>query len=286
MAGFTFGAAQIACVPGDVAANLALHRSAIAEARRRGVDLLVFPELSLTDYQAEPDTARLAMSAQAPALGELALASRGLAVVVGFIETNPAGRPFNSCALLQGGRVVHVHRKLNLPTYGSLQEGRHYSPGEGIDLADTRFGRAAILICADTWNPAWPWLAALAGAEVMIVPVASARGAVADDFDSRAGWDVTLRHAAMTYGVPIAMANHCGRRDRLDFWGGSAIYDAFGREVARAGTEAELVVARIDPTDGVRARERLPTIRDADPRRVGAGLDRLLAAPVARRCGS
>jgi predicted amidohydrolase len=278
----TVAAAQPALVPGDVAANLARHLAVVEEARAAGAELLVFPELSLTDYLAAPDPG-LARPADAPELLALARAARGVAVVAGFIEANPGGgKPFNAAALLAEGRVVHVHRKLNLPTYGSLAEGYHYAPGAALDPAPTPLGPTALMICADTWNPALPWLAALAGAEALAVPVASSRGAVAEAFDSRAGWRVNLAHAALTYGLPVVMANHCGRRGPFDFWGGSTILDATGRVVAELGAEPGLAVARIDPADGALARARLPTVRDAAPALMHGLLGRLLAQRSAR----
>ena len=269
-------AAQIGCVPGDVAANIELHLQAIEQARAQGVDLLVFSELSLTDYESRPDTARLARAADCAELRTLAEAGRGMTVVVGFIERGERGRCFNSCAVLDAGQVAHVHRKLNLPTYGGLVEGEHYAAGSSLSLADTPLGRTACLICADGWNPAIPWLAALQGAEAMVLPVASSRGAVCPDFDSRAGWRVNLRHTALTYGVPVIMTNHAGRRGGLDFWGGSTIVDSHGRVVAEAGREPELLVATLDPADAMLARQRLPTVRDAAPRFVLDQLGHLL----------
>lgn len=77
--------------------------------------------------------------------------------------------------------------------------------------------------------------------------------------------EVTLRHVAMTYGMPLAMANHCGRRGALDFWGGSRIFDADGRCLALAGDGPEIIAADIALKDIGAARHRLPTMRDAAP---------------------
>ena len=79
-------AAQIECRPGDIPANLALHLVTIREARDQGVDLLVFPELSLTDYLTAPDLLALARPSTAPELMQLADAAGPVAVGVGFIE--------------------------------------------------------------------------------------------------------------------------------------------------------------------------------------------------------
>jgi len=75
------------------------------------------------------------------------------------------------------------------------------------------------------------------------------------------------------------MANHCGARGGLKFWGSSRILDAFGRELARAGEGPQVIFAEIALDDVRRARDRLPTMRDADPRGVRAELDRFLAEP-------
>ncbi len=266
MTALTVAAAQIACLPGDLQANLASHLAMIETARRRGVDLLVFPELSLTDYLAAPDCAALAMMRDEVTLTLIAKMAGPMTVSVGFIERAQDGRVFNAQALLAGGKVVAVHRKLNLPGYGSLREDEVYSAGDALDTVPLAGGwRVATLICADSWNPSLPWLAALSGANLLLQPVASSLGAVGGGFDNPRGWEINLAHTALTYGLPIVFANHCGDRGDVEFWGGSRILDATGHEQARAGAEPGLVVARIDLADGHAARDTLPTIRDSAP---------------------
>ncbi|WID96642.1 nitrilase-related carbon-nitrogen hydrolase [Bosea vestrisii] len=277
MSSLKVAAAQIACRPGDISANLAIHRAMIERARVAGVDLLVFPELSLTDYLSRPDLVTLGMSADAPELAQLAAMAGPMTVSVGFIERAADGRHFNAQALLANG-AIKIHRKLNLPGYGRLREDAVYARGEALALAQlANRWAAATLICADSWNPALPWLAALSGANLLILPVASSKDAVGGSFDNARGWEINLAHTAMTYGLPTIFANHCGRRGGFDFWGGSRILDATGLEVARAGDEPELIVATLDPADGLAARARLPTSRDSDPdlvrRLLGAHLD-------------
>ena len=172
-------AAQIECRPGDIAANLARHREAIAEARAAGADVLVFPELSLTDYLAAPDVLDLARPVDGAELGALAEAAGPMAVSFGFIEEAPGALFFIAQALVREGRMVQVHRKANLATYGHLEDGKHFGRGSRIDV--TGLGgpwQAATLICADAWNPALPWLAALRGASLLLLPVASSVDAV------------------------------------------------------------------------------------------------------------
>jgi predicted amidohydrolase len=270
-------AAQIECRPADVKANLDAHLAAIQIARSAEVDLVVFPELSLTDYLSEPDVESLARPRDADELQAIADAAGPATVSVGFIERGADGRAYNAQALLSDGACRHVHRKANLPTYGNLIEGKHYAPGRAVDIAAISAGwNCATLICADTWNPALPWLAAVQGAEILILPVASSLDAVGSEFDNPGGWDINLRHTALTYGLPLVMVNHCGRRGGLTFWGGSRILDPFGREVARAGDASELVIADLEKAQVTKARQILPTVRDADPELVHDILTRVL----------
>ena len=270
MSSLKVAVAQIRCEPAGLEANLAAHLDAIAEARGKGAELLLFPELSLTDYLADPDCSALALAPGAEPLARIAGAADGIAVSAGFIERDGQGRFFNSQGLFRDRKLLAVHRKLNLPGYGALREDRVYARGCRLDLAEPAPDwRAATLICADAWNPALPWLAALSGASLILLPAASALGAVGNGFDNPRGWEINLAHSAMTYGLPILFANHCGARGGAEFWGGSRILDASGAELVRAGAAPEVIIAELSLTEGETARRILPTARDSDPVLVG-----------------
>lgn len=278
MSSLKVAVAQIRCEPADLSANLAAHLDAIGKARGEGVELLLFPELSLTDYLAAPDCETLALRQDADLLAHLAEAADGITVSAGFIERGEQGRFFNSQSLFRDGKLLAVHRKLNLPGYGALREDRVYVRGSDLASAELPSGwRAATLICADAWNPALPWLAALGGASLLLLPTASALGAVGDGFDNPRGWQINLAHSAMTYGLPTLFANHCGMRGGATFWGGSRILDASGHELARAGDAPGFIMAELSQADGEVARQRLPTARDSDPALVGALLRDLMS---------
>src|SRR3954467_8408400 len=161
--------AQIDCDLGDVRANARRVRETLAAAP--DADLVVFPELTLTGYQ----LAGVGEDVSLPATDtEIAgPAADGPACVVGFAEAGPL-HTYNSAAYLDGGAVRHLHRKLFLPTYGIWEERKHFTPGPDMRAFDTRFGRMAILICADAWQPALAAVAAQDGARGPPGPAASA----------------------------------------------------------------------------------------------------------------
>jgi len=262
----TIAAAQVESVLGDLDANLRKHLDVIGEARARGVDVLLFPEVSLVGHSAGPDALRLALDRRDERVRRLAEASGPMCTVFGLIEEGPAAQFHNTAMVVRDGRVVFLHRKVNIPTYGRLEEGKHYSGGRYVETFELGAAwRTSVLICADAWNPALAHLAAVRGATLLLVPISSAVEAVGADFDNPGGWDVALRFYAMMYGLPVAMANRVGREGELTFWGGSRILDPFGRILAQArGDGEELVVAELDYGLVRRSRWLLPTVRDSN----------------------
>jgi len=263
---FTAAVAQIASVLGDVTANQRKHLDVIDAARSAGVDVLVFPEMSLIGHAAGPDTLTLALRRDDPLITEIARASGAMCTTFGVIEEAPAAQFYNAAITVRDGAVLAVHRKINLATYGRLDDGKHFAAGSCVETFDLATDwRASVMICADLWNPALVHLTAVQGATILLAPISSAIEAVGADFDNPGGWDINLRFYALTYGFPVAMANRVGREGDLTFWGGSRIVDPFGRTLAQATGEGEdLVRARIDFAEVRRARYLLPTVRDAN----------------------
>jgi len=261
----TVGAAQITTVPEDIDANLETHLELIAQARARGCDLLVFPELSLTGYTLSDQSFRLARSRHSKVIRQIAEASQDLTTQFGFIEEGPAAQYYNATLAVRDGEIHHLHRKVNLPSYGNLDENKHFATGrfmETANLDDT--WRYAILICADAWNPALVHLAAMNGATLLSVPISSSINAVEGEFSNPNGWDLAVRFYAMMYGMPVVMTNRVGTEGSNHFWGGSAIIDAHGRIVTQAGDEATLLSAELDYSQVREARFHLPTVRDSN----------------------
>lgn len=259
------GAAQINASLGDVDANLKHHLAFIAEARRAGLELLVFPELSLTGYGLGNRVIDVASPADDPRLTELARAAGEMQVVVGFIEEASPGEYYNALAILQHDRLLAVHRKLNLPTYGGLEEGKLFTHGSELTHLSVCPGWSATsLICADLWNPGLVHAALLARPTVLCAPINSASGIVSDDFSNERNWAVNLQFYAMTYGTPVIMANRFGPENDSHFWGGSRILGPRGDSLAMAENSETLIEARLSRTAIARARFELPTHRDAD----------------------
>ncbi len=279
----TVGLAQISPRLGDLEANLVLHLDAIRQAREAGVELLVFPELSLTGYKLMDLTSAVAIPALAdhPILAQLLDAAEEMAVVVSFVEEDARHRFYTSAAFLHNGEIRHVHRKLFLPTYGMFDEGRYLGKGEHVRAFDTPWGRAAILICEDFWHMSAVYLAWMDGADLLIFPTASpGRVAVADDetFTITATVEQVMGTYAGLLSTHILLCNRVGVEDGIGFSGASAIFDPSGTCIARSpDLSANLLIAELDLSAVRRARLASGVLRDERPHWMMRQLQEILA---------
>jgi len=281
MARLTLALAQIATRLGDVDANLEKHLVWIEDARAKGADLVIFPELSLTGYVLQDLTSDVARrpSPDDPAFRRLLPASRKIDVLFGFVEADPRSRFYISAAYLSQGEIVHIHRKVYLPTYGLFDEGRFFAWGDQVRAFDTRFGRVGVLICEDFWHASPPYLLWLDGAEMLLLISASpGRGLNRDDRLDSAGWVERINQAyASLFTTYVAHTNRVGFEDGLNFWGGATLYDPDGSLLAHGPYFQEaLTLAEIDLAQIHRTRARLPLLRDERTSMVQRELARIL----------
>jgi predicted amidohydrolase len=264
-----------------VDANLARIARAQADAAADGIHLVVTPELSLTGYDVRDAVHTLALPESHmphPALVE------GPDVVVGTIERDAAFVPYNAMLHLRGGRVLHRHRKVYLPTYGMFDEGRYFGRGDTARAYDAGGGwRVGMLVCEDLWHPALGWLLAAQGAHLLVVQSAAAgRGSLAGGagggrFASWDAWEHLARAAAIAYGVYVALANRVGVEGPLCFAGGSMIIGPDGAVLARADDLGEdRIDAELSLQAVADARRPYAHARDDDPRLVARELARIL----------
>jgi len=274
--------AQINTKLGVVESNLEKHLQQIEQAVRNGAQLVVFPELSLTGYALQDLAHTVAHRADPadPVFKQLLAASHDIDVVVSFVEEDVRNRFFISSAYLSQGTILHVHRKVYLPTYGLFDEGRFFAWGDTTAAFDTRFGRVGMLICEDFWHVSPPYLLWLDGADIFIFISASpGRGLSADPQLSTVHWVESINRAyASSFTSFVVHCNRVGYEDGLHFSGGSTVFDPDGNLVSRAPYDQEsLTTSTIDLNQLHRTRARLPLLRDERTALTQRELNRILS---------
>jgi NAD+ synthetase len=169
--------------------------------------------------------------------------------------------------------IRHIHRKIFLPTYGVFDEERFVEAGRSVQAFDTRWGRAAILICEDAWHSFTPMLAALDGAQLIIIPSASpARGVVTSDDTagrplSLARWSRLAQDIAGEHGVYVALSQLVGFEGGKAFPGGSILAGPRGDLLVQGPVFQEAIIpAVLDFEEITRARADLPLLADLEMR--------------------
>jgi N-carbamoylputrescine amidase len=274
----TFDVALIQFKPrkGDVAANLATLRGVFAQLIAGPASLphlIVLPEAALTGYFLEGGVYELSFTAESfaaklDAEWRAAGGTSAIDIVCGFYE-NRDGTYHNSAlyATLGGAavRVVHVHRKMFLPTYGVFDEDRFLSRGRHLGVFPTPFGTAAILICEDAWHSIMPTIAALKGARIIIIPSASPGRGLAGSgmLENVEQWRATTRMIATEHGVYVLYAGLTGFEGGKGMSGGSCIVSPRG-EILESLDELTVAILRapLDVAEVDLARATLPLLGD------------------------
>ncbi|MBB5751078.1 NAD+ synthase [Prosthecomicrobium pneumaticum] len=210
--------AQLNPVVGDVTGNLERARRARIAAARLGADAVMFSELFLSAYPPEDLVLRPAFQAacrQAVELLAAETADGGPAVLIGtpWLEE---GRLYNAFLLLDGGRIVAVRHKVDLPNYGVFDEKRLFVAGAEPGPVTLRGVRVGLPICEDIWGPDVVETLAETGAEVLLVPNGSPYSQAKDDLRL----NIAVARVAES-GLPLVYLNQLGGQDELVFDGGS-----------------------------------------------------------------
>jgi N-carbamoylputrescine amidase len=263
----TFDVAIVQFKPrkGDIAGNLATLRGIFAQLIAGPAalpHLIVLPEAAMTGYFLEGGVYELSLSAEAfaaklDAEWRAAGGTSAIDIVCGFYENRDGA--YHNAALYAtiGGaavRIVHVHRKMFLPTYGVFDEERFLTRGRHLGVFQTPLGTAAILICEDAWHSIMPTIAALKGARVIIIPSASpGRGlAGAGMLESVEHWRATVTLMASEHGVYVLYAGLTGFEGGKGMSGSSCIVSPRGQllesldELSVAILRASLDGAEVD----------------------------------------
>lgn len=236
--------AQLNLLVGDVAGNVRQVIATARQARADGVDLVLFPELTLTGYPPEdlllrPECLRRVDDG----LERIAAAVPEVALVLGYPRASVGGL-FNVAGLLRGGRIEVEYAKQALPNYSVFDEKRYFQPGATPAVFELGGVRVGLSICEDIWREEPSRQAAAAGAQLLLNLNASPFHA-----GKAAEREALVGQRAATTGMSVLYANLVGGQDELVFDGGSFAVDASGRVVARARAcvEDRLTLDLADP---------------------------------------
>lgn len=264
----------------------------MSEAHKQGVRMICFPELALTPFFAVKNTREIEhyfVDASHPSLQMIRAKAKEsrMNVILGYAEKTPI-QYFNSALIFNHeGELVGNYRKMHLPgaliddTVGNFEK-IYFTPGDcDYPVFDLGIAKIGLQICYDRHFPEGYRSLALSGAQIIFnLTAASSYGT-----DWRGDtWDLLLRARAFENGVFVVGVNKAGIEYGKDYFGKSMIVSPLGGKImafADKGSEDQLVIGKIDLSELIEAKLRLPYARDRrevddrfiqNPRKVGAGL--------------
>ena len=292
---FTIGLIQEAVVD-DRDAQLEASVAQVRAAAAQGAQIICLQELFNSPYfckSTHADRFDLAEPIPGPTTDRMQALAKELEVVVivPIFERQGPGVYRNSAAIIDAdGSLMGVSRKMHIPDDPLYHEKYYFVPGDataesgGFKVWNTRYAKVGVLICWDQWYPEAARITALLGAEVIFFPTAIGWHPAEKDEWGLAqveAWRTIQRSHAIANGVFTASPNRVGHEDEpgtegIEFFGHSFVCDPFGRTLAEAGTEPEVLVVKCDPKLIDETRRNWPFLRDRRIDAYGSILNRYL----------
>ena len=231
----------------------------IKEAKSKGADVVILPELFLSPYfcQKKDDASAFKTTEliPGPSTDILSQAAKEHDIVLiggSIFEKGSDGKNYNTTPVFErDGTLLGTYRKTHIPEDILYHEQHYFTPGDtGIRVFETSCGKIAPLICYDQWYPEAARIAALKGAEIIVYPTAI--GIIDEDVEDNitGDWEnmwraVQVGHAAAN-NVFIAGVNRVGKEGAITFWGGSFVADPSAKLLVKADDKTGVFLAECD----------------------------------------
>lgn len=273
---FILGLIQMSCNR-SATENLQHASDMLRTAAKQGAQIAILPELFLGPYFCQTEEHRFyEWSEPVPgptteALSNIARES-GMAIVGSVFERRMSGIYHNTAMVMDAdGTYLGKYRKMHIPDDPLYLEKFYFTPGDlGFKSFTTRHANIGTLVCWDQWYPEAARLTALQGADILVYPTAIGwhPSEKAEFGEAQQGaWEGIQRGHAIANGCYVAAVNRVGhegpKNGGIEFWGGSFVYDPFGRLLHRASNDKEeVILVKCDPAIAETTRQHWPFLRD------------------------
>ncbi|MGC9398373.1 MAG: carbon-nitrogen hydrolase family protein [Anaerolineae bacterium] len=228
--------AQMRCEKGAIAENFSSIAEIYAKAVERDVEIVGFPEMSLTGYIDPTHCPEAILTLDGPDVARVTALTEGQStdLLFGIVEANPQGKPFITQIATRNGECLGHYRKLTIKD----EEADWFSPGEVVPIFQRAELTYAVAICADVRNREVYAAAAEQGAEIIFELAAPGLYGDQETRDWQSGyawWEGVCQENLSTYaqdfGLWIAVVTQAGRTVDEDFPGGGYVFAPSGERV-------------------------------------------------------
>jgi predicted amidohydrolase len=274
-------AIQFSPALGNVPRNAEFHAQKIEEAISEKMDLIIFPELSISGYHLKDIVYDASLTPDDETITQFKKLSRGIDIVIGAPYEEPAGVIYNCALYFSKGELLHIHRKSQLPNFGMFEEAMLFKAGEQFRTFKAGEFTVGIIICREILFPVIAYLYYLQGVDFLIgISNSPFRGlSKTDGFSSLKLWERTGEVYAINYHQHYVFVNRTGFEDGIGFGGGS-FYAAPGQGIVKRAAffDADSLDFELNKEAARRSRIGGNYLRDEKPGVIFNELKRILNA--------
>ena len=232
-----------------------MGREKIASIKNKKIDLIIFPELFICGHNSGSYIKKIAENRLGKSFLIFSKLAKNFKIGISYGYAEKKGsKIYNSSQFIDSnGKNLHNHRKLVLEASG--YEAKYFSSGNSLEIFKYKGFKIATLICYDAEFPETARLAAIKGAELLLVPTA-----LSDQWDWVAKKMIPTR--AHENGIFLAYANHCGKENKTSYLGSSFITGPDGKDLARLKNKPGIICAKLILAKIKIAQRRLPYLKD------------------------
>ncbi len=236
----------------DCTLNLQKAERLIDDAGEKGAQVVCLPELFNSRYFPQTQHSEsLAETIPGETTNVLSSAARKNKVVLvgGSIYEKTRRKNYNTSVVFSdSGKIIGKYRKVHLPNDQGFYEQSYFSSGTEYQVLDTKYGKIGVLICFDQWYPEAARILKLMGANIIFYPTAIGRVKGIDQFEGnwQDAWEYVQRGHAIANSVVVVSVNRVGHEKDMTFWGGSFVYNQFGKMLIRADDSEGTYLTTID----------------------------------------
>ncbi len=243
---------------GSIEQNLQKSLLYIRLAAEQGADLIVFPEVQLTEFFPQYpglDVKHYGVTLDSPIVKAFQKACRENEIMASpNLYLLQDGKYYDTSFLIdKDGSILGLQKMVHVAYAEQFYETDYYTPADdGFKVFNTSFGKIGIVVCFDRHYPESIRTEALRGADLILIPTVNTKSEPLEMFEQE------IRVQAFHNSVAVAMVNRVGQEGEMDFAGESLVVGADGNTISKADDEEQLALIDIDLSESKRIRNSKP----------------------------
>lgn len=209
----------------------------IKEASRNKADLILFPEIQLTEFFPQYEDGikdNYAITLDSEYVENFRKAAKKYNIMISpNLYIKEGSKYFDTSLLIdRSGEILGMQKMVHVASFPNFYETKYYMPSEdGFNIIETELGKIGIAVCFDRHFPESIRILTLKGADLILIPTAN----TIDEPEDLFKWEILIQ--SFQNEIPIVMCNRTGKESNMVFSGHSMSSNSKGELLLYAPEE-------------------------------------------------